>query len=160
AWAVGFDGTHVIAVWVGRPDGTPIAGLTGWGDAAPLLFDAFARIGTTPLPAFPEITPPSDLPPPLQRFTRPGAATTSDTPALAIAFPPEGARVVLRTTTDGERSLVARTIGARPLLWLLNGRPVDAPARRTATIPVTQGPHTLTVVAADGASSRVSFEVD
>ncbi|MEM6849156.1 MAG: penicillin-binding protein 1C, partial [Pseudomonadota bacterium] len=34
AWAVGFDGTHVIAVWVGRPDGTPIAGLTGWGDAA------------------------------------------------------------------------------------------------------------------------------
>ncbi|MEM9765719.1 MAG: transglycosylase domain-containing protein, partial [Pseudomonadota bacterium] len=160
AWAVGFDGTHVIAVWVGRPDGTPIAGLTGWGDAAPLLFDAFARIGTTPLPALPEIARPSELPPPLQRFTPPGTAASGDTPALAIAFPPEGARVVLPGAVDGQKSLIARTIGARPLLWLLNGRPVDAPARRTAAIPVTQGPHTLTVIAADGASSRVSFKVE
>ena len=27
AWAIGFDGAHVIGVWVGRPDGAPVPGL-------------------------------------------------------------------------------------------------------------------------------------
>ena len=29
AWAVGFDGKRTIGVWIGRPDGAPVAGLTG-----------------------------------------------------------------------------------------------------------------------------------
>ena len=29
AWAIGYDGTHTIAVWVGRPDGSPVPGLVG-----------------------------------------------------------------------------------------------------------------------------------
>ena len=35
AWAVGYDGRHTIAVWVGRPDGASTAGLTGRVAAAP-----------------------------------------------------------------------------------------------------------------------------
>ena len=52
AWSVGFDGARVIGVWIGRPDGSSVPGLTGRGAAAPLLFEAFARIGSdrTPLP--------------------------------------------------------------------------------------------------------------
>ncbi len=45
AWAVGFDGRHVIGVWVGRPDGAPVPGLIGIDAAAPILMDAFARLG-------------------------------------------------------------------------------------------------------------------
>ncbi len=45
AWSVGFDGKHTIGVWVGRPDGAPVPGLVGREAAAPILFDAFARIG-------------------------------------------------------------------------------------------------------------------
>ena len=54
AWAIGFDGRHVIGVWVGRPDNAPVPGLIGIDAAAPILMDAFARIGpTTPLRAAP-----------------------------------------------------------------------------------------------------------
>ena len=44
AWAIGYDGRHVIAVWVGRPDNSSIPGLMGRSAAAPILFDAFERI--------------------------------------------------------------------------------------------------------------------
>ncbi len=55
AWAVGFDGRRAIGVWVGRPDGAPVPGLTGRSVAAPILFEAFARMGrqAVPLPPAP-----------------------------------------------------------------------------------------------------------
>ena len=45
AWAVGFDGRHVVGVWIGRPDGTAVPGISGISSAAPVLFEAFNRIG-------------------------------------------------------------------------------------------------------------------
>src|SRR5262245_30684696 len=45
AWSVGFDGAVTIGVWVGRPDGAPVPGMIGRTAAAPILFDAFARLG-------------------------------------------------------------------------------------------------------------------
>jgi penicillin-binding protein 1C len=44
AWAIGYDGRHVIAVWVGRADGTSVPGMMGRTAAAPILFDAFERV--------------------------------------------------------------------------------------------------------------------
>src|SRR6201999_3132370 len=72
AWAVGFDGSRVIGVWVGRPDGASVPGLIARSAAAPILFDAFARTGSLPmaLPAPPRgalVASTSRLPPPLQR---------------------------------------------------------------------------------------------
>ncbi len=160
AWAVGYDARHVVAVWIGRPDGTPVAGLTGWTDAAPLLFDAFARIGITPRPPRPQQTPTADLPPPLQRFLSrgPDGAETDD---LAIAFPPADATIALGGPEGARFPLTARVLGQRVDAWLLDGRPVDVrPGRRTAQIEVPAGAHTLTVVTADGASERVSFRVE
>ena len=51
AWSVGFDGKYTIGVWVGRPDGAPVPGLVGRAAAAPILFDAFARLPTPPVAA-------------------------------------------------------------------------------------------------------------
>ena len=45
-WSIGFDGKTVIGVWVGRPDGAPVPGLAGITGAAPILFEAFDRLGT------------------------------------------------------------------------------------------------------------------
>ena len=45
AWAVGYDGATTIAVWVGRPDGAAVPGVVGRLAAAPILFEAFQRLG-------------------------------------------------------------------------------------------------------------------
>uniref|UniRef100_UPI0002557EBD penicillin-binding protein 1C n=1 Tax=Oceanicola sp. S124 TaxID=1042378 RepID=UPI0002557EBD len=79
AWAIGFDGAHVVGVWIGRPDGTPVPGAFGADLAAPLLFRAFQRIAPTtePLPAPPRevlLVSNAELPPPLRHFRRRGAA--------------------------------------------------------------------------------------
>ncbi|MCU5773960.1 peptidoglycan glycosyltransferase PbpC [Erwiniaceae bacterium BAC15a-03b] len=37
AWAVGVDARYLIGVWVGRPDGTPVAGQYGYASAVPVL---------------------------------------------------------------------------------------------------------------------------
>src|SRR6185436_7080970 len=99
AWAVGFDGRMTIGVWVGRPDGAPVPGLYGRASAAPILFDAFARSGFTPvpLPQSPKGTifaVNSKLPPPLQRFNA-GAGLREPAERPRIMFPPDGARLEL-----------------------------------------------------------------
>ena len=98
AWAIGFDGAHVVAVWFGRPDGASVPGALGLEAAAPALFDAFARLYPEPEPLPP---PPASaltvaapqLPAPLRRFRARGAADADGGPE--IAFPPDGARVDL-----------------------------------------------------------------
>ena len=76
AWSLGFDGRYTIGVWVGRPDGAPVPGLVGRMAAAPILFDAFARLPTQPssLPRAPSgvlLATGAKLPPPL-KFFQPG----------------------------------------------------------------------------------------
>ena len=73
AWAIGFDGRRTIGVWVGRPDGAPVPGILGRTAAAPILFDAFARVGENPAPLPPApkgtiFAANNKLPLPLQRF--------------------------------------------------------------------------------------------
>ncbi|QDP01628.1 penicillin-binding protein 1C [Thalassotalea sp. PS06] len=45
AWAIGTSFEYTVAVWVGRPDGSPFVGQTGANQAAPLLFDVFDQLG-------------------------------------------------------------------------------------------------------------------
>lgn len=154
AWAIGFDGQHVIGVWVGRADGTPVPGLSGATAAAPVLFQAFGRLGDpTPLPPPPAATlilGTADLPQPLRRFDpEPG------TPAPRLAFPPDGAvfpDAPLTVKLDGGRA---------PFTIIANGAPVITGARRRVLdLP---GPglgfSTLTVIDADGRSDRVTIRV-
>jgi penicillin-binding protein 1C len=170
AWSVGFDGRHTIAVWVGRADGAAVSGLTGRGSAAPLLFDAFARLSLkrTPMPP-----PPSgvlrastgDLPPPLKRFREgatPAQEGTSDRvsePAPRIAFPPD--RAEIEVDDDGDPVLVTAEGGALPLTWLLEGEPIASdPARREAAIPAgRRGFFRLSVIDAKGRTDRVTIRL-
>jgi penicillin-binding protein 1C len=164
AWAVGFDGRRTIGVWVGRPDGAPVPGLTGRTAAAPVLFDAFARTGSppAPLPAAPHgvlVATTGKLPPPLRRF-RPGAAAGEAGEAQPrIMFPPNGARLELASDAAGHPEPIAVKVtgGTAPLTVLVNGAPVPQPPGRRTLFFAPDGPGfvRLTVLDASGATDSV-----
>ncbi|MBO6716919.1 MAG: penicillin-binding protein 1C [Rhizobiaceae bacterium] len=165
AWSIGFDGRHVLGVWVGRPDGGPIPGISGFETAAPILFDAFSRSGI----AFTEHPAPppgavrlasTDLPVTMRRF----ASTLSEKAppgiveaAPEIVFPPDGARVELAST--GERLALKLQGGRAPFRWLANGKPVEELVRRRTASwrPDSAGASTLTVIDAAGRAASVDI---
>jgi len=124
AWGIGFDGQHVIGVWVGRPDAAPIPGITGGKTAAPLLFEAFGRLKPQVTPFAPPprdalVVPHADLPHPLRQFHSGGSAIERSGPE--IIFPPHGAKVALGR---GQPLALKIRDGRPPFTWLVNGEPV------------------------------------
>ncbi len=168
AWAVGFDGSRTIGVWVGRPDGGPVPNLIGRVAAAPILFDAFARNGRLPTALAPPphgvlLASTSKLPPPLQRF-RPGAlAGAGAEPQLRIMFPPNGARLELASNADGKADPIALKVtgGTGTLTMLVNGLPLPAAHGRRTLFFEPDGPGfvRLTVMDANGATDSVSVRL-
>jgi len=171
AWAIGFDGRHVLGVWVGRPDGGAVPGISGYTTAAPLLFDAFrkAAIAIAPLPPAPAGAlrqTLADLPVTLRRF---GASASETTPGVAeaaprIIFPPQGARLEMASLSPGiSAPLVLKLQGGRaPFRWLANGKALpEAERRRTSQwTPDGAGQQTLTVIDAAGRAASVSVFVE
>ena len=117
---------------LGRAAGRPaVPGLVGRTVAAPILFDAFARLGTDPEPV-PQprdvlAAGPGGLPPPLRRLRQdaPRTFAASESAPLKIAFPPDGSLIDLGLK-DGERDqpLALKALGgAPPFTWFVNGAP-------------------------------------
>jgi penicillin-binding protein 1C len=163
AWSVGFDGRYTIGIWVGRPDGAPVPGLVGRSAAAPILFDAFARLPgpPVPLPRAPSgvlLTTGAKLPPPLRYFQsndRIGEAEAK----LHILFPPDGARLDLRTADDQPAPIPLKVTGAvAPLTILVNGVPATAQPRGTLFFQ-PQGPGFARVTVIDGSGAADSVMV-
>ncbi|MCM2562583.1 penicillin-binding protein 1C [Lutimaribacter sp. EGI FJ00015] len=163
AWAVGYDGRHVVGVWMGRADGTPVPGAFGGELAAPVLFRAFTRLKPRidPLPP-----PPADallvstdrLPAPLQRFRGRDAAFAPDENAPKLAFPPDGARLAL----EGGNLVIKLRDGIAPFTVLANGNPMQTGARRREITLPAPGPGfvTLSVIDAHGRAARARIRVD
>lgn len=163
AWAIGFDGRHVVGVWLGRPDGAPVPGAFGGDLAAPILFEAFGRIDArrTPLPAPPPdtlILGTTELPQPLQRFRSRSAVFAKRADHPVVAFPPDGA--VLRRTGAG-LPLKLRA-GAMPFTVLVNGAPVltGLNAHQAMLALDEPGFSSIAVVDALGRASRVTVRLD
>ncbi|WOC16745.1 Biosynthetic peptidoglycan transglycosylase [Pseudochrobactrum sp. MP213Fo] len=172
AWSVGFDGRYVLGVWVGRADNGAVPGLSGYGSAAPILFEAFSKsgVGFTPLAPAPTGTmrlPQSQLPVSLRRFT-PYLSTLVSTSVKEsppqILYPPEGARVELSNQPDGSIApLVLKMQGGRaPFIWLANGKPLDKASRKRSGLwqPDGAGYSTLTVIDASGRAASVRIFID
>jgi penicillin-binding protein 1C len=160
AWAVGYDGRHVIGVWMGRADGTPVPGAFGGELAAPVMFQAFSRLGVsvTPLPAPPAaalISSTSNLPQPLQRFRPRGAVFAQATGGPRIAFPPDGSIV------ETQGGLVVKlTEGRPPFVVLADGTPILNTHAREVVIPgLGRGFTALSVVDAQGRTAAVQIEL-
>jgi penicillin-binding protein 1C len=167
AWSVGFDGKHTVGVWVGQPDGAPVPGLVGREAAAPILFDAFARMGAPPAalarpPTGALVTSSAKLPPPLRRFqAAPGTAANTQV-SLHILFPPDGAKLDL-STTDGKPDPIAlKVTGAvAPITLLVNGVPVPSEQRGTLFfVPDGPGFARLTVIDSAGSTDSVLVRLD
>jgi penicillin-binding protein 1C len=165
AWAIGFDGAHVIGIWLGRADGAAMPGVLGLDLAAPLLFDAFARLKPVPAPLAP---PPlstltvtgGELPAPLRRFRARG---TPPPVGPEIAFPPDGARVELGLVAGAPAPLVLRLgTGTPPFRWLVDGTPIAVPPfdREAAFLPDGAGFLTVSVIDATGATARTRVFVE
>jgi penicillin-binding protein 1C len=166
AWALGYDGAHVAGVWVGRPDGAAVPGLTGSEAAVPILRAAFARVGgQVPLPRPPAgllFASSAELPRPLRRIAADDG--DPDHEQLEIAFPPDRAQVDLGLgiNSGGGQALALKVRNGRPpFLWLANGAPVARePYARTAHWrPDGAGFATIAVIDAEGRSSRVRVQL-
>ncbi len=162
AWAIGFDGRHVIGVWMGRADGTPVPGAFGADVAAPVLFQAFNRLKPKldpqpPAPASTLLVSNAELPQPLQRFRSRSAAYEPAADAPAVAFPPDGAEVELLPA--GLKVRV--TGGTAPFTWLADGVPVivGMKAREAMLALPGMGFVTLSVIDAEGRSARSQVRV-
>jgi penicillin-binding protein 1C len=169
AWAVGFDRKHTIGVWVGRADNGAVPGLVGRTVAAPILFDAFARLGLDPRP-FPQppdsiVATSAHLPPPLRHLRQdvPKTVAAMTTPSLRLAFPPEGARIDLAASAaDGRPELNLKVAGgAPPYTWLVDGAPILSPTRRREAVwqPPGKGFLRISVIDGTGASESVSVRL-
>lgn len=144
-WAFGFDRAHAVGVWVGRPDGTPVPGLTGAAVALPILARVF------------DLLPPAPrAPPPPARIGPVSAETVTPTDALRLLFPPQGALL----SADGPVTIRAMG-GRRPLTFLVDGRPLDTEAsrRQAGWRPPGPGFYRITVLDADGAAARAAVQV-
>jgi membrane carboxypeptidase/penicillin-binding protein PbpC len=104
SWAVGVKGQHVIGVWVGRPDGTPVVGRTGRAVALRLANDVAdalrvdAALAGTLAPWTPD--PISD------------AALELERPPVRLIYPSNGTSVVVSDTPSPSRELEVKLSGA------------------------------------------------
>lgn len=161
AWSVGFDGKHTVGVWVGRPDGAPVPGLVGREGAAPILFDAFARLGApAALPRAPigVLTASNgQLPPPLRRFQSAPLTGGNAQASLHILFPPNGARLDLAMTDGKADPIPLKLTGAvEPLTVFVNGSPLPPQQRGTLFFtPGGPGFARVTVIDSTGATASV-----
>jgi penicillin-binding protein 1C len=141
-WALGFDGRHVAGVWVGRPDGTPVPGLTGAGAALPVLARLFERLPAAPLAPL---------------ALRPMVSAPAEAPdRLRLLFPPPGAEI-----EAGGRVVLRAMGGQRPLRFLVDGAPLpgEAARREVAWLPAGPGFYRLTVLDASGEAVRAEVRV-
>ena len=143
AWAFGYDHRHVAGVWIGRPDGTPIPGLTGRNAALPRLAEMFAVLPAAPRegvrlrPIAQPLAPPADR--------------------LRLAFPMPGAVLI-----EGVGAVTLRaTGGRRPLTFLVDGAPLahERARREAAWTPPGPGFYRITVLDADGIAARADLRV-
>ena len=169
AWAMGYDGRHTIGVWIGRADGMPVPGLMGRNAAAPILFDAFARIAPKRTPF---LSAPSgalrvsgaELPPPLKRF-RDGPDDVATGPfiesSVLIQFPPDRSELDMSDRNDDEPLVLKADGGTLPLTWLVDGSPItsDPYAREVTWTPNGLGFVKLQVVDGKGSVDRVTVRL-
>ncbi|MCB1477699.1 MAG: penicillin-binding protein 1C [Rhodobiaceae bacterium] len=169
AWAIGFDKRTTIAVWIGRADGAPVPGLIGREAAAPILFDAFARLDRPlePVAAGEKEQTPDELPLPMRHFVRLGEEETlfSETAPPQIAYPPDGARIEKAdgTMNGGGITVPIRIAGGvPPFVVMADNRPLQRGSRRNLSWQTgSEGFSTIVVIDSLGrrAGARVRIDV-
>ena len=150
AWAVGFDGRHTIAVWVGRPDGAATPGLSGAIGRGAAAVRRLRRIGERRVAL---AAPPSGASAPARASCRRRCVSFRGIRRSPAARRPLGAgradRLPAGPRRDRDRGGLGRRDhhvkaegGALPLTWLVDGVPiVGSPAPRCGAAEPEPGLH-------------------
>ncbi len=156
-WAIGFDGSRVIGVWMGRADGGTCVTCVGVASAG-ILFRLFDTLPPDPIqpralaPVFRAAPPPA-----LARLTPTSSVSQVSDPR--IAFPLPGAHLLVDAQSPDIKLAVDG--GRRPYRWIIDGRQVEsrAFAHDAAWHPSGEGFSTITVVDALGHSDEVKVRI-
>jgi penicillin-binding protein 1C len=162
AWAVGFDRTHTVGVWIGRPDGAANPGAFGIRTAAPVLHRVFDLLpapngdvaGSPPFPTM--LAEIRHLPDRLTRFSQSREAV--DVRPLELLFPVDGANLVTRNALGNALPVELNVKGGMPpYQWYADQRPIEAPVfePRTWWAPTSRGQVQVTVFDATGRHQSV-----
>lgn len=168
AWAVGFDGQYVVAIWSGRADGTPVPGKTGATVAVPILFEVFQTLGPVRIP-LPKAPPEAlealnqEIPAPLRYARLPQRQTRlAASEGLSIAYPPNGAEldlgIVPGQKEQGQPLVVKFKGGTGPFSFLVNGSPLKGRHldRQLIWHPEAPGFTDVTILDSKGRSTAVT----
>ena len=163
-WSVGFDGSRVVGVWMGRADGGSCAGCVGKAAAA-ILFRLFDLLPPDPLVPRPLAAVFAEPPPPALIRLRP-LAPPGLPDAPHITFPIAESKLLI-DAIPAEQGMSPTAVklaaegGQRPYRWLIDGRPVESRpfAREALWHPAGEGFSTVTVVDAAGRSSEAKVRV-
>lgn len=157
AWAVGYDGKHVLAVWLGRPDNRPTNDLVGLTDVAPLLFRVFSALDErVPLrvPAGSLEDTVRDTPLALRRLD---GLTPPAADPFRLTFPTDGSALPLPA---GRAVALKLSGGERPFRLFVDGMPrARAVGRQITWTPESAGFFDLTILDRSGQSVTASVEI-
>jgi penicillin-binding protein 1C len=163
-WAIGFSGSTVMGVWMGRADGGTCPSCVG-AAAARVLFRLFDLLSPDPLPRR-TLEPVFAGPPPPALLRLEGEGTSSDSSeseGLHITFPVTQSRILVDLATSSDRGSIklAASGGQRPYRWLVNGRPIESRpfAREAVWGPDGEGFSTVIVIDARGHSDRATIRI-
>ena len=157
-WAFGYNHEFTIGVWVGRPDGSAIAGGTGRKFALPLLFTLFDRLSHSA-----ENVKNEKEKQHASASTRPASdlmklSASAVTPA--ILFPPNGATLSLHSE-DSEGYVLKSNLRKANVKWYVNGRAIafDSQAKRHFFRPDKPGFYELRAYTPSGSMARAQIEI-
>ncbi len=162
AWAVGFDAEHVVGVWLGRADGTPVPGRYGANTAAPLLFQVFGLLPLNPpRPLESRVVDARtgvQLPPRLRYFDAPDRflVSSAQAPAPTISYPPPASTV---EAPAGSATNVVVEGGTRPLYLFVNNRLAGASNWSQALSWQVPEPGFFRIVVVDAEGRRATTQV-
>lgn len=164
AWSFGVGERYTVGVWVGRPDGTPIPEQTGRTAALPFLHQVFDLLPSAPAATLRASTPAAPPAPMLRRLEARAAGEVPRLPddhRLQLVFPRPG--IGLEVSNDARPQALAPVTliaegGRRPLVWLVDGRPVaQGLEREVLWQPLRTGRVRVSVVDADGRSDSATL---
>jgi len=113
AWAIGGTGGHVVGVWIGRPDGAPVPGMTGRALALRLAMDLADQLPSGPRPDAWRALPIG------------GQAEAAHRPPPQVIRPEPDANLLLHAPPHPERSIALQLSGVSETTVLyVNGEPL------------------------------------
>lgn len=157
AWAAGVSPGWTVVVWAGRPDGTPVPGLTGRGTAAPLMERLFELLppdgGQSGFVAPPAVAARS-LSPALRRYHAAGRGPQ-------IVYPPPGSAIESRRADGTMTPVGLEASGGRPpYRWRVDGAPLTVlPGGEPGWVPDGIGFAHVSVTDDDDRSAAVELRI-